>query len=93
MIAAIDLALSLSDETTVIVPAHGPLATTERLRAYREMLRTVRDRVAAGMALGQTLDQIQAANPTLGFQLGDEPESFVAAIFDSLTGTPPTTAE
>src|SRR5512143_571608 len=44
MIAATDAYLSLTNDTTKIVPGHGPLATKAQLAEYRAMLSTVRDR-------------------------------------------------
>lgn len=52
------------DEDTIVVPGHGPVATYADLRSYVSMVRTVRDRIAALIAQGRTLDEIVAANPT-----------------------------
>ena len=42
MIAAVDRALALATDRTRIIPGHGPLATKADLKAYRDMLATVR---------------------------------------------------
>ena len=42
VIAAADLALSLADESTRIIPGHGPLAMTEDLKNYRDYLQKSR---------------------------------------------------
>jgi glyoxylase-like metal-dependent hydrolase (beta-lactamase superfamily II) len=52
------------DRDTVIVPGHGRNATYDELRAYIEMLETVRGRVTALIASGATLAQVVAAQPT-----------------------------
>lgn len=52
------------DEDTVVVPGHGPIGTYEGLRDYVSMVRTVRDRIAALVGQGKSLDEIVAANPT-----------------------------
>ncbi len=51
-------------DDTVVIPGHGPLATYADLKGYTEMLRTIRDRIAALIADGATLDEVIAAKPT-----------------------------
>jgi glyoxylase-like metal-dependent hydrolase (beta-lactamase superfamily II) len=63
MIAAADRILALAVEGTKIIPGHGPLATKVELKAYRDMLATARDRVAALVKAGKTLEQTTAAKP------------------------------
>jgi glyoxylase-like metal-dependent hydrolase (beta-lactamase superfamily II) len=64
MIAGADRMLALAGEATRIIPGHGPLGTKADLKAYRDMLVTVRDRVAAQVKAGKTLDEVAAAAPT-----------------------------
>ena len=64
MIAAADGALKFVDARTKIVPGHGPMADRTALTAYRDMLATVRDRVAKLKAAGRTLEETIAARPT-----------------------------
>jgi glyoxylase-like metal-dependent hydrolase (beta-lactamase superfamily II) len=63
MIAAADRMLALAGDGTKIIPGHGPLATKADLKAYRDMLATARDRVAALVKEGKTLEQTTAAKP------------------------------
>jgi glyoxylase-like metal-dependent hydrolase (beta-lactamase superfamily II) len=67
VIEAANTVLAMSDEDSVIIPGHGPIATRDDLRAYRDMLATVRDSVKAMIGDGMTLEQVQAANPTADF--------------------------
>jgi glyoxylase-like metal-dependent hydrolase (beta-lactamase superfamily II) len=67
VIEAANAVLALTDEDSVIIPGHGPIATRDDLRAYRDMLATVRDSINAMIADGMTLEQVQAANPTADF--------------------------
>lgn len=67
VIEAANAVLALADEDSVIIPGHGPIATRDDLRAYRDMLATVRDSVKAMIGDGMTLEQVQAANPTADF--------------------------
>ena len=89
VIAAANLVLERSSEGTRIIPGHGDLATPEHLRAYRDMLETVRMRVASLVANGRTEDQVVAAAPTsdLDGVWGDNPERFVRAVYKSLSGS------
>ena len=64
MIDAVDEILAHANETMLFVPGHGPLATIEDLRGYRDMLATVRDRIQQMIDDGKTRDEIIAAQPT-----------------------------
>ncbi len=89
VIAAANLVLERASEGTRIIPGHGDLAVPEHLRAYRDMLETVRMRVASLVANGRTEDQVVAAAPTsdLDGVWGDNPERFVRAVYKSLSGS------
>jgi glyoxylase-like metal-dependent hydrolase (beta-lactamase superfamily II) len=52
------------DADTTVIPGHGPIATHEHLFAYVAMLKTIRDRIAALVAAGASLDDVIAARPT-----------------------------
>jgi cyclase len=87
----IDEVLGRIDEQTQVVPGHGPLATKKELKAYRDMLQTVRDRVAAQIAAGKTLEEILASGPTREFDAQYATDrvdgnGFVVAVYQSLTG-------
>jgi glyoxylase-like metal-dependent hydrolase (beta-lactamase superfamily II) len=87
----IDEVLGMIDDKTQVVPGHGPVATRQQLRAYREMIQTVRDRVAAGVASGKTLEEIMATHPTREFDAKDatdrvDGDGFTAMVYQSLTG-------
>ena len=84
LIRSVDVALSMSDENTRIVPSHGRLATRADLQAYRDMLQDVRDRVQAAMDRGETLEAVVAGDPAAAYRLQGDADRFVAAIFDSL---------
>jgi len=64
MIAGVDQALALIDDSAVVVPGHGPLSNRAELAAYGEMLRGFRSQVAAFKQQGKTLDEVIAAKPT-----------------------------
>jgi cyclase len=63
-ITAADKILALCNDGTKIIPGHGPVMSRADLQGYREMVVTLRGRVAKLMAQNKTLDQIKAAKPT-----------------------------
>ena len=89
VIAAANFVLSRSDDETRIIPGHGGLAAPEHLREYRDMLETVRLRVAGMVAEGRSEEEVVAAAPLadLSGDWGDDAGGrFVRAIYRSLTG-------
>ena len=85
MVKGVDTALAMADDHTRIVPAHGPVATTAELRAYRDMLVDVAARVKTGIKRGQTLEQVVSSHPAEAYRKGMEGEEdrFVEAVYDS----------
>lgn len=63
MIAASDAYLALSNDTTKIVPGHGPLGTKAQLAEFRAMLATARDRMTALIKSGKSEAEIYEAKP------------------------------
>jgi cyclase len=95
LIAAVNRGLEFAGANTKIIPGHGPMATRADLVAYRDMLVDVRGKVAAGIAAGQTLAQIQATKPAERYGMPDgfiKPDQFVEAVYNSLR-TPRPSAE
>ena len=90
MIAAADRVLALSKSETKIIPGHGELAGPEELRAFRDMLMAVRDRVQTMVNENKSVDDVVAANPAGAFETtwqGDK-DRFVKAVYYSLAGAP-----
>jgi glyoxylase-like metal-dependent hydrolase (beta-lactamase superfamily II) len=89
VIAAADRVLAGTSGTTRIIPGHGPLATRADLQAYRDVVKTLRDRIAKLKAEGKSRDEVIAAKPTAdhdakwggGFMKGD---TFTGLVYDSL---------
>ncbi|HEY8994102.1 MAG TPA: MBL fold metallo-hydrolase [Lacunisphaera sp.] len=63
----IDKALSFCDAKTQVVPGHGPVSDRARLIFYRDMLLTLRDRIAKMRGEGKSLAEIEKANPSKEF--------------------------
>jgi glyoxylase-like metal-dependent hydrolase (beta-lactamase superfamily II) len=90
MIASASRVLGMIDGNTWLIPGHGELAGRAELAAYRDMLTTVRDRVARLIREGRSQDQAVAANPTASFDSDWETseagtERFVRLVYRSLT--------
>ena len=89
VIAAANFVLEQSNDDTRIIPGHGELASAEHLREYRNMLETVRLRVASMVAEGRSEDEVVAAAPTSDLDAAwgeDAGGRFVRAVYVSLTG-------
>lgn len=63
-IAAANANIAMSTAHTIIVPGHGPVGDLKSQISFRDMLVTIRNRVAALKRKGLTLAQAQAATPT-----------------------------
>lgn len=86
IIAAADRVLALAKPTTKIIPGHGALASADDVRAYRDMLVAVRDRIQKLVDQGKSADEVVAAKPTsdLDAKWGAQPERFVRGAYHSL---------
>jgi glyoxylase-like metal-dependent hydrolase (beta-lactamase superfamily II) len=63
MIMAASEVLPLADNSTKIVPGHGPLGNKADLAKFRDMLVVVRDRVQTGKTAGKSIAEIVASKP------------------------------
>lgn len=87
LIAAVNVALALADDRTVIIPGHGAVARKADLVAYRDMLVRLRTEIAAAMRRHRTLDQIKQARLADRYVTGlgwITPDQLVEAIYASL---------
>ncbi len=89
LLAAVDKGLALSDDTTIVVPGHGPASNRAGLAAYGAMLKGYRDRIAAMKAAGKSLAEVVADKPTAATDeaLGKafiKPDQLVASIYETL---------
>ncbi len=93
----LDLTIAGENQTggTVVIPGHGRLSDETDVANYRDMVTIVRDRIAALIAMGMTLAQVQAAKPTRDYDGiyaglgGPSPEQFVAAVYRDLRKATP----
>ena len=92
LIATAELVLGMLDNDTKVIPGHGALAGRSELRAYRDMLMAVRDRVTDLINDGKSQEEAIAANPTADFDPEWETaggrewtQRFVGLVYRSLT--------
>lgn len=64
MAGACDAMLKVGDAKTRVIPGHGTLASKDDLKASRDMLHTVHERLAAMAKQGKTVEEVIAAAPT-----------------------------
>jgi cyclase len=63
MIAGATTLLAVADNSTKIVPGHGPLGNKTDLMKYRDMLATVRERLQKLKSSGKSVEEVVAAKP------------------------------
>ena len=63
-IKAYDLLIERSDSDTKIIPGHGVISNVEDVRAFRDMMLVIRDRIARAIRDGMSLEEAQAAGLT-----------------------------
>src|SRR5258708_1554542 len=66
MILALETFLKAANDTTKIVPGHGPVATKANLQQFHDMMVTARDRVKNLYDAGKTEQDVLAADPLAG---------------------------
>ena len=78
--------IDMSDASTLIVPAWGPVLGRGDLEAQHEMLSTVRERIEAMALVGKGIDEMIAARVTAEFdeRFGDDAELFVSNAYRGL---------
>lgn len=89
VLAAYTVAIEMSDDDTKIIPGHGPLSDKAGMIENRAMIQAVRDRVAALIADGKSLDEVLAAAPSAEFDAAYtwsfiDPAKMVTSVFRSL---------
>lgn len=79
-------------ERTYLIPGHGPISDSPDLLEYRDMVTIVHDVIQDLIGQGKTLEQVRAANPTLGYNArygrSGGADAFVTAIYEDLTARP-----
>lgn len=82
--------LSIINDDTKVIPGHGPLSNRAELRAYVDMLISLRAKISKKISDGKSLEEIQRTKPTQEF---DEkwghgmltPDQFVQILYKDLS--------
>jgi glyoxylase-like metal-dependent hydrolase (beta-lactamase superfamily II) len=77
-----DSNIAMAKPDTLVIPGHGPVGTRRELAEFRDMLVSVRGRVARLKARGMSLDEVLIARPT-----ADLDPSWGKGIVDATTFT------
>ena len=67
MIRAAEANIARVTDKTLVIPGHGPVGDKSALIEFRDMLVTIRDKVAALKHRGKSLDETVAAAPTADY--------------------------
>ena len=86
MIRAAEENVDYVTDKTIVIPGHGPTGGRKELTEFRDLLRSVRDAVAALKAQGRSADEVVAAKPTAKYDAkwGDffiGPEVFTRLVY------------
>jgi cyclase len=89
MIDGLGVAIGICDPNTKVIPGHGPAVDRVGLTAHRDMIVGVRDKVAAMIKQGMTVEQVVAAHPTADYDgKVDDPgktgDRFVGQVYAEL---------
>lgn len=86
MIGFIRSVLDQLEPDAIVIPGHGPITDYAALARYVEMLTDIRNRIAALIADGATLEQVIAAEPTAAWdgEYGN-PAAFIDRAYTSLS--------
>jgi len=67
MIRAAETNVAKVTDKTIVIPGHGPIGNKSQLTEFRDMLVSVREKVADLKNQGKSLDEVVAAKPTANY--------------------------
>jgi glyoxylase-like metal-dependent hydrolase (beta-lactamase superfamily II) len=89
--------IAMQEGGTMVIPGHGRLCDQADVVFYQEMVTIIRDRIQDMVKKGMTLDQAEAANPTMDYDPRYRTDAgpwtthmFVEAVYKSLKEKSPT---
>ncbi len=89
MLDGLNVAIGLCGPNTKVIPGHGATVDKAGLTAHRDMIMGVRDKVAALVRQGKTLEEVVAAKPTADYDakvpgIGTTGERFIGQLYAEL---------
>jgi cyclase len=87
IVSAADRVLAMTNAQTKIVPGHGQVTDRTRLRAWRDAVSTVRERVAREASTGKSIEQVLALKLSAEYaaEWPGGHDRFIRAVFDEVT--------
>lgn len=67
MIRAAEANVARVTDKTIVIPGHGPIGNKSQLVEFRDMLVTIREKVAALKKQGKSRDEVVAAKPSANY--------------------------
>jgi cyclase len=89
MLDGLAMVIGLAGPNTKIIPGHGPTVNRDAVVAHRDVVLTVRDRVAKLIAQGKSQDEVIAAKPTADLdakiqEVGMTRDRFLGQVYQDL---------
>ena len=86
IVSAADLVYGMTNAQTRIVPGHGQITDRVRLKAWRDAVQTVRERVAREVKAGKTIEQVLALKVSAEYatEWPGGHDRFIRAVYDEL---------
>jgi cyclase len=89
LLAGLAETIARAGSKTKIIPGHGPIVERTALIAQRDMVLAVRDRVAALISEGKSLEEVIAARPAASFdaqvpQSAETADQFISWLYSEL---------
>jgi cyclase len=87
VIAVAERVHAMTNDRTRIIPGHGPVADRARVKAFRDMLVVLRDRMRTEIAAGRSVEQVLAARITADYakEWPGGHERFVRLLYQELS--------
>jgi glyoxylase-like metal-dependent hydrolase (beta-lactamase superfamily II) len=89
MLAGLNAVVDLAGPATKIIPGHGATGDKTAVAAHRDMIIVIRDRVAALIKQGKTVEEVIAAKPAADYdakvpQVGTTGDRFIGQLYAEL---------
>ena len=84
MIEAVDMLINSTNDSTKIIPGHGPISYKKDLISYRDMLITVVSRIQKGIESNFSIEQIKEQNPLKDLKLAWDGYFNLQMIYDKV---------
>lgn len=91
VLSAVNTALRMSDDNTIIIPGHGQVTDKKGLQAYKDMLRSVSIKIGSMIRERKTVQQVVDSKPTQEFDASFKSavinaDTFTTIVYKSLIG-------